>query len=104
MQQTAEYSVSINALCVFEAIRTESEEECLTICTLPETPTNLILESRNPNNFTVKWDSTSASLVNHRYRLTIESPVLAYSAEYFIGGDRNAFNFSKLPEILGTGM
>ena len=39
-----------------------------------------------------------------RYRLTFEAPALSYSAEYFVAGkDKNTFNFSKLPDIVGTG-
>ena len=36
--------------------------------------------------------------------MTIEAPALSYSAEYFVAGkDKNTFNFSKLPDIVGTG-
>ena len=38
-----------------------------------------------------------------RYRLTIEAAALSYSAEYFVAGDKTTFNFSKLPDIVGTG-
>ena len=59
--------------------------------------------SRSPNNFTVKWDPASTSGPSARYRLTIEAASISYSAEYSVSGDKGTFNFSKLPEIVGTG-
>ena len=38
-----------------------------------------------------------------RYRLAIDAPALSYTAEYFVAGDKTTFNFSKLPDIVGTG-
>ena len=103
MQSMTEYTITICTVCLFESMKTESEEEIISVWTLPEAPTNLVLENRSPNSFTVKWDQASIS-VNHRYRLAIESAAINYSAEYYVGGDRNAFNFSKLPDIIGTGL
>ena len=45
----------------------------------------------------------SSQQSNHRHRLSIEAPAISYAAEYFLPGDKNTFNFSKLPEIIGTG-
>ena len=59
--------------------------------------------SRSPNNLTVKWEPPSTSGPSARYRLTIEAASISYSAEYSVSGDKGTFNFSKLPEIVGTG-
>ena len=52
---------------------------------------------------TVKWDPPPTAGPGHKYRLTIEAAPISYSAEYTVSGDKGTFNFSKLPEILGTG-
>ena len=97
------FTVTIKSVCVFETLRTTSDEKKLTFCTLPEAPSNLVLESRFPNSLTVKWDSPSLTQTTHRYKLFIEAPAISYSTDYTIGGDKNTFNFSKLPDIIGTG-
>eukprot|EP00092_Neocalanus_flemingeri_P032028 GFUD01034810.1.p1 GENE.GFUD01034810.1~~GFUD01034810.1.p1 ORF type:complete len:905 (+),score=215.05 GFUD01034810.1:108-2822(+) len=101
--QGTEYSVTINSVCVFETLKTTSDEKLLTFCTLPEAPSNLVLESRFPNSLTVKWDSPSVTQATHRYKLSIEALAIAYSTDYTIPGDKHTFIFSKLPEIVGTG-
>lgn len=35
--------------------------------------------------------------------MSIECGEIGYAADYSIPGDKNIFNFSKLPEIVGTG-
>ena len=99
------FTVSIKSVCVFETLRTTSDEKKLTFCTLPEAPSNLVLESRFPNSLTVKWDSPSLTQTTHKYKLSIEAPAISYSTDYTIGGDNffNTFSFSKLPDIIGTG-
>ena len=97
------YTVTITSVCVFEILKTVSEEQSIRFSTLPEAPTNLILDNRSPNNFTVKWDPPSSTYTSHKYKLSIEAPSISYAAEYTIPGDKGTFNFSKLPEITGTG-
>ena len=101
--QGSGFTVTIKSVCVFETLRTTSDEKKLTFCTLPEAPSNLVLESRFPNSLTVKWDSPSLTQTTHKYKLSIEAPAISYSTDYTIGGDKNTFNFSKLPDIIGTG-
>ena len=98
------FTVSITAVCVFEVLKTVSDVESIQFSTLPEAPTNLNLDTRSPNNFTVKWDHPSSSYTSHKYKLSIEAPSILYSAEYTVPGDKGTFNFSKLPEITGTGI
>lgn len=97
------YSLTISCVCIFETLETVSEEESLKFSTRPEPPINLSLDSKSPNSLTVKWDPSPSQLTSQRYKLAIESPGISYSAEYNIGGDRTTFNFSKLPDIIGTG-
>ena len=59
--------------------------------------------NRSPNNFTIKWDPPAASYNSHKYKLSIEAAAIQYSNEFTIPGDKGTFNFSKLPEITGTG-
>ena len=99
------FTVSVSSVCVFETLKTMSDAETIVFQTRPEPPSNLNLEARSPNSLTVKWENPALSgqHVNHRHRLSIEAPDISYAAEYFIPGDKNTFNFSKLPEIVGTG-
>lgn len=46
LESATEYTATIKTVCVFEHLRTVSEEVPLTFCTLPEPPTNLSLEAR----------------------------------------------------------
>ena len=101
--QATAYKVIIKSVCVFESLKTISDEEQLTFCTLPKAPTNLTLENSSPNSLTIKWESPLLAQAGHRYRLAIESPSIGYSTDYTIPGDKNTFNFSKLPDIIGTG-
>ena len=76
-----EFSVTIISVCVFETLKTESDPESLVFQTcpgkesfflvkyesfVPEPPTNLTLENRYPNSFTVKWDSPATINNTHR--------------------------------------
>lgn len=97
------YSLTISCVCVFEILETFSEEESLKFCTRPDPPSSLSLDCRSPSSLTVKWEPPSCQLTSHKYKLSIESPAISYSAEYNVGGDRTTFIFSKLPEITGTG-
>jgi len=95
-----EYTATIKTVCVFEHMRTVSEEVPLIFCTLPEPPTNLSLEARFPNSLTVKWDPPAGmtNFNSHRYRLSIESASIGYTAEYSLPGDKSTFVFSKLSD------
>ena len=99
------FTVSVSSVCVFETLKTISDAETIVFQTRPEPPSNLTLEARSPNSLTVKWENPALSgqHINHRHRLSIEAPAISYAAEYFVPGDKNTFNFSKLPEIVGTG-
>ena len=57
----------------------------------------------NPLALALSDPGMSSQQANHRHRLSIEAPAISYAAEYFLPGDKNTFNFSKLPEIIGTG-
>ena len=75
-----EFSVTIISVCVFETLKTESDPESLIFQTcpgkeilfvknesfVPEPPTNLTLENRYPNSFTVKWESPATINNTHR--------------------------------------
>jgi len=98
-----EFTVNITTVCVFETLQSVSEMKTLMFYTCPESPTNLTLENRHTNSFTVKWEAPSIMQSTHRYRLSIECLSISYSTEYSIPGDKTTFNFSKLPEIIGTG-
>ena len=99
------YTVNITSVCVFEILETLSEVETTRFSTRPEPPSCLSLESRSPASLTVRWEAPGGQPVSgqHKYKLSIESPAISYSADYTVGGDRNTFNFSKLPEISGSG-
>ena len=97
------YTVTITSVCVFEILETVSEGESLKFSTRPEPPSQLSLDSRSPSSLTVRWEQPPSTLTSHKYKLSIESPAISYSADYTVGGDRGTFNFSKLPEIIGTG-
>ena len=98
------YTINITSVCVFEILETLSEPETTRFSTRPEPPVNLSLESRATNSLTVRWEPPlEQPSKHHRYKLAIECPAISYSADYTVGGDRNTFNLSKLPEITGTG-
>ena len=103
LSQGTAFTTTIKSVCVFEGLKTMSEEKTLTFCTLPEAPTNLVLDSRFPNSLTVKWDTPTVTQLLHKNKMTIEAPSIGYSNEYTTSGDKNTFNFSKLPDIVGTG-
>ena len=77
--QATSYTVTIKSVCVFETLKTISDEELLSFCTLPEPPTNLSLDSRSPNSMTIKWDSPSAAQANQKYKLSVESESIGYN-------------------------
>ena len=100
------YTIEITCVCVFEILETLSDIEATRFSTRPEPPSSLSLESRYPNSFTVKWEPPPGGQVttgHHKYKLFIECPAISYSVDFTVGGDRNTFNFSKLPEMSGTG-
>ena len=103
LTQATSYTVVMKSVCVFESLKTISDEEKLTFSSLPKPPTNLTLENRLPNSLTVRWEPPLHVQASHKYRLAIESVSIGYSADYSIAGDKNTFNFSKLPDIIGTG-
>jgi len=98
-----EFSFSITTVCVFDKMKTVSDEEKVEFITLPHPPRNLELENRLTNSFQVKWDGSGETVASHKYRLSINNENINYTNTYEINGDRRLFNFSKLPDILGTG-
>ena len=64
-------------------------------------PTSLTLESSTTTSLTVKWEHSTlgpgTSL--QKFKLSIESFILGYAMEYSVAGDKNTFNFSKLPDV-----
>ena len=103
LTQATSYTVIIKSVCVFESLKTISDEEKLAFSSLPKPPTNLTLENRQPNSLTIKWEPPLQAQASHKYRLAIESASIGYSADYSIAGDKSTFIFSKLPDIIGTG-
>ena len=68
-------------------------------------PTSLTLEFSTTTSLTVKWEHSSlgpgTSL--QKFKLSIESFILGYAMEYSVAGDKNTYNFSKLPDVVGAG-
>ena len=99
-----QYSLTLTAVCVFETLQSESETEVAQFCSLPAPPTNLSLETRAPTSLTVRWDPAPSPAPALRYRLSITATELNFAADHSVPGDRTTFQFSKLPEVLGTGI
>ena len=100
------YTASIKTVCVFENLRTISEEKTLTFVSLPEAPTNLSLGNSSPSSLTVRWDLSQQQpqAQTIKVKLSIENSDLGYSSEYHSTGEKNTFNFSKLPDVVGSGI
>ena len=100
IQPATEYKIVIKTVCVFEALRTVSEDVELSFCTLPEAPTNIMLSYSLPNSLTIKWDPASCpqNPTSHKYKLSIDAPATGYIAEYSLPGEKNTFVFSKLQD------
>ena len=100
LQPATEYRVAIRAVCLFEKLKTKSEEEQLTFCTQPEPPSGLSLESRYPASLTVRWSPAPLvpGMAAHRHRLSLESPDIGYKEEFSHPGDKTTYTFSKLQD------
>ena len=99
------YQASIKTVCVFENLRTVSDEKSLWLVTLPLPPSNLSLENSSPTSLTVKWELCQhPPAQNRKFKLSIENCILGFSSEYSVAGDKNTFNFSKLPDVVGSGI
>lgn len=100
LQPATEYRVAIRAVCLFEKLKTKSEEEQLTFLTVPEPPSGLSLESRYPNSLTVRWSPAPLvpGLAAHRHRLSLESPDTGHKEEISHPGDKTTYTFSKLQD------
>ena len=95
---------NIKTVCVFENLRTISDEKSLTFVTLPEAVSSLSLETSSPSSLTVKWEvSQPPPALSQKFKLSIENSRLGYSCEYSVSGERNTFTFSKLPDVVGSG-
>jgi hypothetical protein len=103
-----EITVSIASVCVLDNHnhnhRSLSRREKTTFVTLPRPPQHLELEGRFCNSLTVSWVPPLMLSTNfHKYKLSIQAPAIGYKNSSELAGDRDAFNFSKLPEIIGSG-
>ena len=85
--------------------RTISDETSLTFVTMANPPTSISLESCTISSLTVKWEHSALGPGTsvQKFKLNIENSLLNYTAEYSVSGDKNTFNFSKLPDITGAG-
>ena len=85
--------------------RTISEETSLTFVTQCPPPSSISLETATTNSLTVKWEPSpvGTGANTQKFKLNIESCELGYTAEYTVTADKNTFNFSKLPDVVGTG-
>ena len=100
LQPATEYKVAVRAVCLFELLKTKSEEDQVTFCTLPEPPGGLSLESRYPNSLTVRWSPAPLvpGLATHRHRLSLENPDIGHKEEISHPGDKTTYTFSKLQD------
>ena len=73
--------------------------------TAAEPPTSLTLENSTPSSLTVRWEAAAVGpgAVTTRFRLTLLSEELGLFSEHSATGDNNTFNFSKLPDVVGSG-
>ncbi|XP_023323607.1 uncharacterized protein LOC111697737 isoform X2 [Eurytemora carolleeae] len=98
-----ELSVIISTVCVYDNLKNTSDEERITFITLPLPPRNLELESRLTNSFVVKWEAQTGTTAVHKFKLNIQCTEIGYSNTFEVNGDKRTFNFSKLPDVTGTG-
>jgi hypothetical protein len=99
-----EITVSIASVCVLDNHKSMSRREKITFVTRPRPPEHLELEGRFCNSLTVSWVPPLMLSTNfHKYKLSIHAPAIGYKNSSELAGDRDAFNFSKLPEIIGSG-
>ena len=97
-------SVSVQAVCLFDTLKTVSKQEKISCTTLPTPPTNLSLEGRFCNSLTVSWDPPFMHHSNfHKYNISLTSKDISYTSRTELSGDRDKFIFSKLPEVIGSG-
>jgi hypothetical protein len=100
-----EFTLSIASVCVLDNYKSMSRREKITFVTLPRPPKNLELQGRFCNSLTVSWEPPLMLSTNfHKYKLSIQAPGIGYMNSSELAGDRDAFNFSKLPEIIGSGI
>ena len=85
--------------------RTISDETSLTFVTQCPAPSSISLETVTTNSVTVKWEPSpvGTGANTQKFKLNIESFELGYTAEFSVTADKNTFNFSKLPDVVGTG-
>ena len=85
--------------------RTISEEKSLTFTTIADPPTSLSLDNSTPSSLTVRWEAAAvgpgAAIL--KFRLTLECGALGLLTEHSVTGDKNTFNCSKLPDVVGSG-
>ena len=99
------FQASVKTVCVFENLRTISDEKCVTFVSLPEAVRRVALESSSPSSLTVSWEpSQQPPAQSQKFKLSVENSRLGYCSEYSVTGERNTFNFSKLPDVVGSGI
>ncbi len=130
LQPCQDYDIAVTSLAVADSTRrTESEEALISTTTVLEKVKNLKFEHSTPNSIAVKWDSAKV-IHNLKYKLSISGDtkdesedrtdqdqeddtvdttttkivnIKEYSSSYDVPGDKTQFNFTKLPDIVGTG-
>ena len=67
---------------------------------------NLRLDYASTNSLVVKWDTSTSSFSNLKYKLNIEAAAeeLDYTHSVELAGDKTQYNFSKLPGELDPKM
>lgn len=67
LEPATEYCLKVRTVCVFKHLKTMSEPREIKFRTKPEPPTNLTMDTRFPNSFTISWDPTMVAATNHRF-------------------------------------
>jgi hypothetical protein len=101
-----DYEVRVTSKCTFAHLKTESDPADTRFTTLPEPVRNLRADTCTSNSIMVKWDPASAvapagATVLHR--LTLECDEIDLRLTNDVSGDKQSFNFTKLPSPDGTG-
>ena len=97
------YSILVETVCIFKQLKRTSKPVVIEMTTLPEPPLKLELESRHCNSITIKWEHSKNKQKDQKYKISIRAPQIDYSATAEVPSDRNMFNFSKLPDVAGSG-
>lgn len=107
MMSATDYVVRVTTLCVHMDQRTESVPVEMSISTLPEPVNNIRIENVTHNSAVIKWDSVTTfgalNPSNCIYNLTIQCHDIDFFFCVDVGGDKNQYLLSKLPDPQGSG-